>query len=357
VRHKDLVGQPTGTAIGIPGAPDDVPLASSLLTAPWTVCRAPGSGGAAATLAVVGRAVSGTTPQLSSGILVVDSGGNHYLIWERRRLAYRPEAKLLTALGWAGISPALIPRAVLDALPDGPRLEAPAIAGVGQLGPDVAGSPAHIGDIFQVRQRGDYYVLLSDGLARIGQTTLQLLLANGQQTPKSVDTSQLGGTTLSSTQVEPAGMPALVPAVRQDDTARPVLCVEYDVRESSNPTAVRLLDRLPGEFGAPGQTRTHVDTMVDWTVIPSARGVLARTPDGTVYLVDSQGIRYRIEDRAAQVALGFGGQEPATFPAALLAALPAGPVLSRAAAMAPIATASPSTANPSTTSPSAQPSR
>jgi hypothetical protein len=68
--------------------------------------------------------------------------------------------------------------------------------------------------------------------------------------------------------------------------------------------------------------------------LPAGGGVLA-VPDGShlTYLITEQGVKYRIADDDAVRALGLGGaRNRIGLPAGVLALLPDGPVLSRAAA-------------------------
>ncbi|HYU84726.1 MAG TPA: type VII secretion protein EccB, partial [Kribbellaceae bacterium] len=84
----------------------------------------------------------------------------------------------------------------------------------------------------------------------------------------------------------------------------------------------------------------------------------ASAPGATVYLVTDQGIRYALATRSgdAKTALGYGDVEPVQVPSSLLALIPTGPTLDRAAAtrvfaVSPNPAPAPSSPRPSSPSP------
>ena len=60
VTKSSLTGVPVGTPIGIPGAPDGLPMADRVNTSPWTVCAKPADENAVARAATVTHSVEGS---------------------------------------------------------------------------------------------------------------------------------------------------------------------------------------------------------------------------------------------------------------------------------------------------------
>lgn len=343
VPHKVLVTAPRGQTLGIAGAPNDLPAPADLLGLPWTICDtgADAGPGARGTL-TIGAPVTGGAPP-HDAILATAADGRWHLLWQGRQLLVQKD-QALGGLGWTTAGFYAGP-ALLGALPQGPDLAAPVVERAGQPGPSVAGRPATVGQLFVVRQPGAtdrYFVLLSDGLAAIGETARRLLVAagtlrpvygGGEPVPVLVAADGLASTPTSARNLTPAGFPDAVPALESVDPAAGTVCVA-----GTNQTPVVALtvrdggdDRDQAAVPTPGDRPDAVRRLV----VPGGHGALVRTRDSdATWLVTAAGARFPIADRNAQRALGYGAVQPVTVPAGMLAALPEGPRLSRSAAEA-----------------------
>ncbi|MDG4825057.1 type VII secretion protein EccB [Asanoa sp. WMMD1127] len=336
IPHRVLVEAAIGPPIGILGAPDEVPTADRLRALPWTVCRSSTGGGHTTSTAIIGTPVLPSAAPLAGGLLAAAGPSEGYLLWEGRRLRYdRSDAAVLAALGFAGITPVSVPQTFVDALPEGPALAAPAIPGAGSAGPRVGGENAPIGQLFQLSGEQEYYVLLGDGLARVAEPTYRLLRLRGTPGSEPRTITAAAVTLLSQTSLLPVGLPATMPEIaRPADPDTAVVCAEHrESGDAQTSTTVRLLESLPAAVRPPPSGRPAARGTVDGAVIPEGRGALVRAANGDeIWLVDNQGVRYRVIDRASLHALGLGEAAVVSVAPGLIDALPRGPDLSRAAA-------------------------
>src|SRR5262249_52791472 len=148
--QDSLRGIPRGRPVGIAGLPDELPDSSALLGLPWSVCSAPRSPSSdtPATYLFVGAAPGGGTAlDRQAGLLVTIGGTDRYLVYQDHRLRIRDNATL-AALGWAGVPVAPVGVGLLNALPAGPDLGIPAIAGSGErTAITIGGAPTTVGQL------------------------------------------------------------------------------------------------------------------------------------------------------------------------------------------------------------------
>ncbi|GIJ29097.1 type VII secretion protein EccB [Micromonospora qiuiae] len=341
VRHSSLANERYGPPLGIRDAPDDVPRPAALIRLPWMICRASDPAGAVVSWAVLGEEPSWVNEPLADGVLVV-AEEQLYLIWQGNRLKVVGESGAIRAtLGWASVTALPLPEVFVNALPEGPDLVAPAIPGIGENGIPVAGQETRVGQLFEVQGiRGErqYYVLLRDGLAAIGGTVLGLLEATGlpgayepnvRIEPTEVAAAELSQVPTSTVNLQPPGMPDQPPTLARPDPRNTVLCARYAEGSGGQPMwTTHLSDATPvGPELRDSRAPEGVAT-VDWVQMSGGTGALLRTADGGVLLVNTQGQRFPVADRAAQVALGLGDVTPQLIPAGLADALPLGPTLS-----------------------------
>ncbi|WP_217561837.1 type VII secretion protein EccB [Streptomyces sp. GbtcB6] len=344
VSAKSLAGVPHGTPVGIQGAPDTVPTASALATGAWARClpgegtadkeptgKEPESNGAGSresadkgqALLFGGSAAALVALPADRQVLLTGPGDTRYLLL--RGVKYPvPGDSTLIALGLD--DQAALPATAdwLAAVPTGAALAAPVPAGAGKAAGQVAGQTAKVGQVFRTSTDGTgstgssvhYYVMRSDGLARVNATEYALLAARpGAPAPRQVGQSDIAVAPVSAEDATTGRVPDLS-GVRA--LAGGTVCLT----EASDGRA-RITVGAPGAGGI---------------VLPAGGGVLA-VPDGssagdrTEYLITEQGLKYRIADTDAERALGFGdGKRRLTLPAGVLTLVPDGPVLSRAAA-------------------------
>ncbi|MEU6194224.1 type VII secretion protein EccB [Streptomyces sp. NPDC047061] len=385
VSAKSLAGVPHGTPVGIQGAPDTVPATSALATGAWARCLpgqgadgtgatggtgtgatggtgasggkasggkasgGKGSAGAGQEPGGKGQADNGSGSKGSGGqgsggegsggegqalvfggsaaglsalpadrqVLLTGPGSARYLLL--RGVKYPvPGDSTLIALGLDDQVALPATADWLAAVPTGAALTAPVPAGAGKPAGQVAGQATKVGQVFRTSTGGTehYYVMRSDGLARVNGTEYALLAARpGAPAPRQVGQSDIAVAPVSTDGATTGRVPDLTGV---HALAAGTVCLT----ETTD-----------------GRTRITVGAPdAGGVVLPAGGGVLA-VPDGsssadrTEYLITEQGLKYRIADTDAEKALGFGdGKRRLSLPTGVLALVPDGPVLSRAAA-------------------------
>ncbi|WP_043475329.1 type VII secretion protein EccB [Kitasatospora sp. MBT66] len=323
VPAKTLAGTPRGIPIGIPDAPDTVPAASGLLTGAWARCLrtgtppgtgGPGTAGGAGQTLVFGPAADVLAPlPADRAALATGPDGARYLLLHDTKYPV-PADSALVALGLDDRPALAAPAEWLAAVPTGTPLAPGVPPGTGSPAGTVAGRTTVTGQLFRTGTGTDahHYLQRADGLAPVGATEYALLAAvPGTPAPLTV------------TQADVAAAPV--------SAERGLLTRLPEVIGLRAPAAGQLCLRTgPGDDKrlvlAPAAERP--------VVMPPGTGALATAPGGgQQYLLTEQGARYPIADGDAARALGLGdSHHPLVLPADVLALLPEGPALSRAAA-------------------------
>ncbi|MFE0589622.1 type VII secretion protein EccB [Micromonospora echinospora] len=366
--------RPRGRMVGIAGAPDGLPDRSSLVGLPWSVCNMPDAADPrrSTTRLVVDRQLSGGSP-LGEQAILVSVGGQRHLLFRNTRMQILGGDAAIAALKMASVRPIEVGQQLINAVPAGPRLKEPFIAGDKERSRlQVGNGPAWVGQIF--RAADQHYVLTRDGLASIGEITALLLRQDGGGV-KDI-TPEQAGRALSDQRLEDEGVPQKLPELRQAGSGRAAVCATYRAGAAGErTTTIEVFDRTPPELSpsAPGSIevrqgdRDAVRT-AERVVMPGGKGALVQAMPGvgeggqgaaasTVYLVTSQGIRYPLGTRSgdAAAALGYGGVAPLAVPASLLALIPTGPTLERDAARSYFDPGTPSATRSSRPAPSGSP--
>ncbi|BCJ43506.1 type VII secretion protein EccB [Actinoplanes ianthinogenes] len=291
VSTKRLAGVPLGETLGIPDAPDELPLADRLLEGAWTACTEGGAG----TL-LVGTTPSGGTVA-DQALLVRDPTGRTFLVHAGQRFqlpADRTDATL-RALGWYGRAPGLVATSWIDAVPAGPDLIAPEVPAAGAA----SVLPGHrVGEVL-TDSGGQFAVVLADGIAAITELEARLLAP-----PTAVGAEFLR--LPPSGQRVRSGLPPTVPRI----TDLPVrVCV---TRPADGPATLRFDPAVPG----PGPVH-----------VPRGHGAVVTSTAGPIQLVTDAGRAYPLASADLLARLGYAGVRPVAVPAELIAQLPAGPLL------------------------------
>jgi type VII secretion protein EccB len=312
---------PVGATLGIPDAPDSLPLASALRPGQWKVCLAQGRPGGL-TLDLRGGAAPGLG---SDRALVTGPTGAPYVIWDNTKYPV-PQQSALIALGFGNSNPVPAPAPWLGALRTGPALAPPAVARAGAPGPAVAGRPARLGALFQSSAGGvaQYYVLLVDGLAPLSRTEFALLAAAPGATPATpVSPAALAAAPASADRKLLERFPGLLAGAPYDPgTPATTLCVR---QASAGPPA---RDTVVTEPASPATVEIAPDAGM-LVQAPSAGSALGLLPQQ--FLITGSGQKYPLGPGALS-ALGYPSSAVRVMPAPILSLVPDGPLLSAATA-------------------------
>ncbi|MGC4983039.1 type VII secretion protein EccB [Streptomyces sp. DT193] len=352
VSGASLEGTPRGAAVGISGAPDDLPSASDVNAGPWLVCSGiytadDGKRSATTTLVI------GSEPPEGEGLttgqaLLVTAGSERFLVWHGRRLPLDTEHGAQRALGYGDATARTVAAEFLNSLPLGPELAPPDVPGRGTAGPSLDGHATRVGQVFTVQVPDGpvrYYLLTAQGLRPVDATRAALVLGDPRtrqdsyqgEPPAAValatDTLAAhltrSGTGDTGSAQWPSGPPRLVePAGRQD------LCANVEPTVGGPETSVAVVTTLDASPAvAPEGVRAACSPVDAIAVRPGAGAVVRALAAGggelgdTTYLVTDTGVKYRMPSGQAVADLGYGGTEPAALPSTLLEMLPTGPDL------------------------------
>lgn len=314
VSAKTLAGVPHGTPVGIQGAPDTVPEESQLFTGAWARCL-PENGPAdkGQSLVFGGSASALSAVPDDRQVLLGGPKGTRYVLLRGVKYPVPAESTLIAL----GLDDQTILSATADWLagvPTGAALTAPVPSGAGKAAGQVAGQAAEVGQVFRTSTGGTehYYLMRSDGLARVNATEYALLAARpGAPAARQVGQADIAVAPVSADAGTTGHLPDVLSVHALDGGT---VCLTQLANGRSTITA-----------GTPADGRI---------VLPAGGGVLAVPEGGTTeYLVTEQGVKYRIADSDAARALGLGdSKRTLALPADVLALIPDGPVLSRAAA-------------------------
>jgi type VII secretion protein EccB len=320
ISQAALEAYPIGPAIGIAGLPQDLPLASSLVKGPWSVCTS----GLQSTL-VGGAATGGTPVGTARAVLVSSPQGGDWVLWHGARMLIA--AHVMVAV-FGNAQATEVPDSWLDALPQGSGFTAPQISGQGTPTTSPVGGVAAAGQVFTENQH-DFVLLTGGGLAPISATQAQLLEAEpGAPAPQAVAPSTVTGH-LARTTIGSGGLPATIPAVAS--TPAP-LCITYGPDQARELTAGAT---IPGDAAATGAGN---GTEVDQVWLPPGHGALAAVTAGSssqpaAYFLIDGAMRYALSAPAVAQILGYTLPADSTvLPAAVLDLLPQGPALDPVAA-------------------------
>ncbi|MBO0678855.1 type VII secretion protein EccB [Mycolicibacterium sp. S2-37] len=325
-----LAGLPRGPMVGIIGAPAMVGVPLPAADAGWTVCDT-----AAATTVVIGPAPAVTAPAAALLAAARSEGpAMTYLIYGGRRAAVDlRDSAVVRALRLDGVAPRPVSRALLDAIPESPPITAPPIADAGAPG----ALPGHpVGTVIGVT-RGDgteFFVVLADGLQRIGEVTADLIRFTVRQPRGGVP--EVAADVLSvSGIVDPLPVATFPERIEIADPEVP--CVHWSVRDGRATAVLGDGREIMTADGAVELAQADGDgPNVDAVYVPVGRSAYLRPVSATgaggaaeprLLLTDS-GVLYGVPDDGAARSLGIS-DEPLPAPWPVLARLPRGAELSR----------------------------
>jgi type VII secretion protein EccB len=319
--EKTLSGIKIGPSIGILGAPDDLPQASTLVGSGWSACQV---GTAKTAVAISDSGLSA----VNGKAVVVSVGRSTYVIAGRRRYAVAGDDvdSVLRAVGLDTSDTKAVDGRWLNLFTPGAALAPITVAGAGS---SVAGSDLTVGSVVHptgaaADQR--YLVTASGDLSPVSPLAYQLyLLGTG---------AKLGG----AREVTPAQISALPTSKTAAGSASwPTATL------SATPSGSTDCALLGHSGSAPTTTLTVVPA---GTALPSSAqgvkvtngsGALVRTGPATagmVYLIDGTGTAFAVPGATPGVVarLGYSESDIAQVPQTWIDFLPTGPALTVAAA-------------------------
>jgi type VII secretion protein EccB len=327
-----------GPLLGIPGAPQflGTPLGHDELR--WTVCDSHDG-----TTVVVGRGEGPQSHHLARDQTLLvrpSSGGSTYLLYGgRRSVVNLADAAVERALGPEGQVPRTVSTALLNVIPEASPLTAPRI-------PDAGGSSSlpgfPVGSVLRVTRTGgdQFYVVLTDGVQRVGQLAADLVRftnPRGTRTVISVAPDVIRNAP-AVTRLPVSGFPdqAKNPPPSDDGT----LCAGWTYAASGDVDVSFSIGGLPLSDDQGPASLAQADgegPAVDAVYLPPGRSAYVRATGlsggnvraGTRYFISDNGVRYAVHDDDAAHDLGMPDALIAA-PWPVLAKLPAGPELSRA---------------------------
>lgn len=333
VSAEALTGADRGPLVGIPGAP-------TLLGAPlpaeqssWTLCDGP------TTTLQVGSPVDGDRLGSDRAVLVRSARGvGTYLLYHGARAAVDVRnTAVVRALRLDNQVPQPVSDTLLDAIPELPALTAPHIPAAGTPGPPPL-SQIPVGSVVRLVRADnvEHYVVLADGVQRVGRIAADLIRFTSGQPQREI-------ATVSAEAV--AALPIVddLPVATFPDSVSaasgPVLCAQWDNAGGQPKTTIRLRDSMPDAKLAVLAQADDGGPRVDGIGLSGGQYAYVRatglTGDGgiagSLFLLTDAGVVYGVRDEQAAAWLGLPDRaHPAPWP--VLARLPRGPELSAQAA-------------------------
>lgn len=357
VSQAEIDAKPRGALVGIPGAPSVLEEADGTDGAPWTLCDSYASDGRRSleTSVLVGPSkVTGETAYLASDrALLVESNSDHFLVYDGKRAQIDvDDPAIMRALELEGAQSRPISAGLLDAIPQVPRIEAPAIRGQGTT-PRFSLQNKVVGSVVQISvgDHPQYYVVLEDGIQKISAAVAQLIYFSDSQGATGITTVTPDAINRipSVDELPVASLPVVAPEIVDDRTA-PVACLEWKpapsaegALSSSATLSVVAGTRLPMDSDSAMVALAQADgpgANVDRAYVRRGYGGFVQSTgieedstrrDAVFYLADT-GVTYGIPDEAAARALGLT-RTPDRAPWQILHLLASGPALDQANAL------------------------
>jgi ESX secretion system ATPase EccB len=343
VSQGALTRYPHGQQIGIQGLPP-VPLASNLITGPWSVCVATVSAGTSqqqVVTLVAGRRVGGQALTADKAVLVQAQAGRTWLIWNGKRL---PVEQNIAALLPGTQQTGQVTAQWLNALPKGAAFAPPRIPGAGATTADGPNGTATIGQVYKVDTGSgiEWFVQLAGGVARISGTDA-FLLGTANPSVSTVSPQQVSSHLMNGARVDDGGLPQTPPQVVQFQPSAPLCAVYATGRAGPAADQVSRGGRVPdGALQAVGAVAPG-SASVDKLWLPPNKGALIGVDTGggrqsaTTYFLVEGGTRYALQSRGVAADLGYRtGADSVLVPVNVADLIPTGPVLSPANAALPV---------------------
>lgn len=331
--RDSLDGIPIGEAIGILGAPDNLPAPGSLIADGWAAC-AVGDEDTAVNIS------AGTVVTASAGGAVVSRDGHTFVVIGERRYEVAADAAgaVLRAIGLDTATEVPVDGRWLNLFDSGTPLEPITIAGAGQT---LQGIDLVVGAVVHPTGSGDdeRYLMTAQGeLAALSPLAYQLyLLGTGADLggAQDVSPSQLASLPTASQPAGGADWPAET-VTEVTGTSQPCAVLEHDKAGDPHTT---LATTIEGAVLSPDDA--GVTVQIDGGALVRAGGSGAQGA-GMLYLIDQTGTAFPVPGANAGIVtqLGYDDQtDVARVPEGWVQFMPTGPALTQDAARStPVAT-------------------
>jgi type VII secretion protein EccB len=321
-----------GPLVGIPGAPATIAPPLDEHESGWAVCDD------ATSTTVIAGAVLGEGLVSGHSVLVTprsESAATTYLLYDgwRAEVDLRNRA-VVRALKLDGVEPQPVSRALLDATPEAQPIYPPRIDGAGSPSP-LRGYP--VGSVVRVARAAaeEYYVILVQGVQRIGRLAADLIRFTDSQHDRDIAT--VAPDVIAAMPVVDSLRVSTFPE-RGGVSNAAYVCTRWQFSPTGTKTAVLEGNSLPPN----GLSLAQADGAgpnVDTFSIPQGRSAYVRSTGvrgdgastGVLYYVNESGVVFGLRDEDTAKHLGLAGA-PAPAPWPILARLPRGPELSKEAA-------------------------
>ncbi|MEJ2886212.1 type VII secretion protein EccB [Actinomycetospora aeridis] len=356
VADADLATAPRERGVGIPDAPP-LPPAGAPVPPVWSVCDtgSPRPGAARPweqprvwTTVLAGPSAPARPLDPGRGLLLRDRFDGTWLVHDgiRSRLDLRDPAVVI-AFDLEGQIPRPVSTSLLNTLTEGPSIVAPVIAGRGEVPPAglLAGEP--VGGVVRLVGPGTpdrWYVVQREGVQEVPEVVARLVRLDDPDPARAgapvpiVSPGQLRPLA-TARGIAVGAYPDPVPRAVPMDEA-PTTCAGA---QGGGPVALTV-GTQPPSGPAPPTTLAQADgsgDRVDAVVLPGAGVVVRAVPTGrddapgSPTVISGSGLASAVPDPETAAALGLGEAFPPA-PDAVVGLLPAGPVLSVAAALNPL---------------------
>ena len=326
-----------GPLLGIPGAPAVIANPLTVKESAWTICDD------TTTTVIAGRSDELGRDEREPSVLVTareEGAAATYLLYEGRRAKVDlRNPGVVWALRLDDIEPRPVSRSLLDAIPEGPPIAAPRIPDAGA--PSAVGG-IQVGTVLRVSRADsdDYFVVLTDGVQRIGEVAANLLRSldpHGGRDVPAVSPGVISG----SASVDMIPVSTYPRRAGRTLGARDggVLCAVW--LPGGPKTTLWLGDSLPTDARMTTLAQSDGEgPAIDGVVMPPGRSAYVRAASlgrkdgdtGPLYLVTDSGVVFGIRNADTAKVLGMQG-DPVAAPWPQLSRLPRGPELNRDSAL------------------------
>lgn len=357
VSRESLSKAPRGVRLGIPDAPDALPDKDHLLRGTWQLCseqsvtkqgtRIP------QTVLSIGSSGPAGAQLKEQGFLVRDiSNKSLHLIWQGRQYPIMNEVPVIEALGMRSSPQVEVNSAWLTGLGSGAALSPLRPASSGTASTAVPG--ATVGEVWDVQgpSKTQYYLVYADHLQTITDLEAEITLADPTVAATVYQGKGASAKTVTAGQVaalSPGDLPKpnfatppnVAPASATVNSTEDSICASY--KNGSSDVSVRvspfaedadLSNATPDATQYGAVLANHINVTGGYGIL--VRSVLSPTdPGGTLWIVTDEGKRYAIANDEARKSLGYGGIDPISMPASVVARIPSGSALDSVSAQVP----------------------